>query len=169
MAKQKSAVAKTIDKTPKIVKDAVDKITDRAEKLKETISKRAEDAATGTQRRATKVMLSVIDFQKTTFDNTFKIIGQVQEQSEKAIQNLIEDASWLPKEGKAIIKEWIRMLRVGRSDFQKTVDKSFDLVTDYFERVVKAEEAPKPVVAKKSTAKKRPAKKKSAAKKKAGA
>lgn len=165
---KKKAIAKSLDKTPKLVKDAIGSITDRAEKLKDTISKRAEDAAAGTQRRATKLMLSVIDFQKTTFDNTFKIIAQIQEQSEKAVQNLVEDAGWLPKEGKTIIREWIRMLRAGRSDFQKTVDKSFDLVTDYFERVVKTEEA-SVVAPKKAASKKRPARKKAASKKAASA
>jgi len=111
-------------------------------------------------------MLSVIDFQKTTFDNTFKVITQLQEQSEKVIQNLAEDAGWLPKEGVAIVKEWLRMLRAGRADFQKTVDKSFDLVTDYFERVVKTDAAPA-AAPKKASAKKRPARKKAASKKRA--
>ena len=163
---KKKAVAKSLDKTPKLVKDAIGSITDRAEKLKEKIGKRAEDAAAGTQRRATKLMLSVIDFKKTTFDNTFKVITQLQEQSEKVIQNLAEDAGWLPKEGVAIVKEWLRMLRAGRADFQKTVDKSFDLVTDYFERVVKTDAAPA-AAPKKASAKKRPARKKAASKKRA--
>lgn len=154
MLKKKDTLLDKLPKTPKIVTDSIDKVANRAEKLKDEISKRAEDAAGQTQRRATKLMLSVVDFQKTTFDNSFKAISQLQEQSERVLQRLSDEAGWLPKEAKSIVHEWMRMMRAGRVDFKKTVDKSFDLVTDYFDRVAKADAAAPKKAAKKAPAKK---------------
>ena len=163
MLTKKIAIGKPKVETPKVVKDALDKAAGMAEDLRDLLKKRAEDAASGTQRRATKLVLSVVDFEKTTFDSTFKVVSQLQEQSEKAVQGLIEGAGWLPKEGKSIVREWIRMLRTGRSDFKKTVDKSFDLLTDYLERLNTAEaaaaKAPAAKAAKKKAVKKKAAKK----------
>lgn len=164
MLAKKRAAAKARIQTPKIVQDSIDKVTRQVEELRDKLKKGAEDAAAGTQRRATKLVLSVVDFEKTTFDNAFKVISQLQEQSEKAVQNLVEGANWLPKEGKSIVKEWIHMLRTGRGDFKKTVDKSFDLLTDYLERVSKAEETAAKTAAAKAPAKKKAAKKKAAKK-----
>lgn len=164
MVAKKSGAAKAKIQTPKIVQDSIDKVTSKAEELRDTLKQRAEDAAAGTQRRATKLVLSLVDFEKTTFDNTFKVISQLQEQSEKAIQNLLEGAGWLPKEAKSIAREWIHMLRAGRGDFKKTVDKSFDLLTDYLERVSRSEAQAAKAPAFKTIAKKKPAKKKAAKK-----
>lgn len=160
MPTKKAGAAKAKIQTPKIVQDSIDKVASKAEELRDNLKKRAEDAASGTQRRATKLVLSVVDFEKTTFDNTFKILSQLQEQSEKLVQNLVEGVGWLPKEGKSIAKEWIRMLRTGRADFKKTVNKSFDLLTDYLDRVSKADGDAAKAPAAKTVTKKKAAKKK---------
>ena len=170
-----------------LVSSPLEKVTGQAEKLMEKIQSRAEETASSTGRRACKLVLSVIDFQKTTFDNTFKIISQLQEQSEKMVGSMVTDSAWVPSEGKGVVKEWIKMLQSGRSEFRKTVDKSFDLLTDYFERVQKsgaleagaakkapakkraAKAAPKKAATKKAAAKKAAPKKKAAPRKKATA
>ncbi len=161
MPKKKSASRGK--RTARMTSTPLDKVSTQAEKLMERISNRADEAASSTGRKACKLVLSVIDFQKTTFDNTFKIISQLQEQSEKMVSTMVTDSHWVPKEGKAVVKEWVQMLQTGRSDFRKTVDKSFDLLTDYFERVQK-EEIPSGTTAKKSTAKKSTSKKSTAKK-----
>ncbi|MFP4500766.1 MAG: histone H1-like repetitive region-containing protein [Candidatus Hydrogenedentota bacterium] len=161
MPKKKTASKGT--RTARMASTPLDKVSSQAEKLMERISNRADEAASSTGRKACKLVLSVIDFQKTTFDNTFKIISQLQEQSEKMVSTMVTDSHWVPKEGKSVVKEWVQMLQTGRSDFRKTVDKSFDLLTDYFERVQK-EGIPSATTAKKSTTKKSTAKKSTAKK-----
>jgi hypothetical protein len=113
-----------------------------------------------------------VDFQKTTFDNMYKAIAQVQEKSENAVSGMLHDAGWLPGEGKAVVKEWVHLLRSSRADFNKTVGKSFDLITEYLKRVEKNKHAApakkkKAAPKKAAAAKKAPAKKKAAPKKKA--
>lgn len=147
------------------------KFVKNAEGAWDSLIQRAEGTVDHTVLRAMKLALTVIDFQKTTFDNTFKLLQQLQEQSEKMVQELVKHAAWMPPEGKALVDEWVRTLRGGRSEFKKSVDKSFDLITDYFERVqkeAKKKPAPKkrPAAKKKAAAKKKPAAKKKAAPKK---
>jgi len=134
-------------------------VQQNAEKLMQTIADQVDDATDHTRMKAAKIAVNVIEFQKSTFDNTFKLITQLQEQSEKMAKELLIDASWMPKEGKDVVREWVQTLESGRKEFQRTTDKSFDLIVDYFERV-HAE------VGGRKTTKKAPSKKKAPAKRK---
>jgi hypothetical protein len=178
MAKAKTRTQSVVDKArktaqerAKIVQKTLDDAVSRTEKLRDQLEARAEDTADQTRRRAAKLALSVVDFQKTTFDNTFKVITQLQEQSEKIVTSMLNDADWMPKEGKAVVKEWTNLLKSARRDFEKTVDRSFDLISDLLERVGDAKPAKKKKAAakKKTAAKKKPAAKKKAAAKKPAA
>lgn len=167
------AVDKAAKKLQKQLSGSLDSVVDKTEAIRGEFEKRAEETAEHTRRRAAQVALSVVDFQKTTFDTTFKLVSQFQKQSEDAVSKLLKSSSWLPKEGKEVVDEWVHLLRTSRTDFDKTVNKSFALITDYLKRVESegakkksAKPAKKKAAAKKPAAKKKaPAKKKAAAKK----
>lgn len=74
----------------------------------------------------------MIDFQKATFDNSFKAMATLQEQGEKMVSMFMDQASWLPKEGKKAITEWINAYQKGREDFREAVEKNFSKVQAYF-------------------------------------
>ena len=74
----------------------------------------------------------MIDFQKTAFDNTFDAVVMFQNQTEKMANTMLEQASWLPEEGKKAIKEWGNMYKKGRDNFKKTVDENFKKAQDMF-------------------------------------
>jgi len=78
------------------------------------------------------VVKQIIDFHKTTFDNTFNSLAVLQEQTEKMLQTFLLQAAWLPAEGKAAIKEWMNIYNKGRVDFKTTVDKNYEKVEEYF-------------------------------------
>lgn len=158
---------RNVEKSASVLSNSFDGVVSTTEKLRDELERRAEGAADQTRRRAAQLALSVIDFQKTTFDNSFKLIGQIQEQSEKMVSDLVSDSTWMPNEAKSIVDEWQKMLRGARTEFQRTVDKSFDLIANYLDRVRKDEVSRKPAkksLAKKAAAKK-PAAKKTAARK----
>ncbi len=94
-------------------------------------------AAETTSRRATRLALNLIEFQKVTFDNAARLLGAVQQQTEKAVRQLAVQSSWMPKEGQQAVDEWVKTMRRAREDFKKTVDKSFDLVSEYLKRLEK--------------------------------
>ena len=79
-----------------------------------------------------KIAKQMIDFQKTTFDNTFSAMVMMQEQTERMANTLLEQATWLPEEGKKAIDDWVKAYKKGREDFKKTVDENFKKVEDFF-------------------------------------
>ncbi len=74
----------------------------------------------------------MIDFQKATFDNSFKAMTTLQEQGEKMVSSFLEQAQFLPEEGKKAISDWIEAYRKGRDEFRNTVEKNFGKVQEYF-------------------------------------
>ena len=74
----------------------------------------------------------MLDFQKTTFDNSFNAMVLLQEQTEKASVTLLDQATWLPEEGRKAIDEWIAAYKKGREDFKALVDENFSKVETFF-------------------------------------
>jgi uncharacterized protein (DUF927 family) len=74
----------------------------------------------------------MIDFQKTMFDNTFNAMVMVQEQTERMATTLLDQATWMPSEGRNAISGWVDGFKKGREDFKKGVDENFKKVEDFF-------------------------------------
>jgi len=99
---------------------------------KKTTAKAASEPAGA---RAAKLAAKLVDFERTTFDTAAKLLGSINQQSEKALRHVVSNTSWMPKEGQKLVEEWQRTLRHSLKDFTKTVDKSFDLLSKYLARV----------------------------------
>jgi hypothetical protein len=74
----------------------------------------------------------MVDFHKTSFDNSFNAMVMLQEQTEKMVSTVLEQATWLPEDGKNVLSQWIGAYKKGRDDFKKAVDENFKKVEDYF-------------------------------------
>ncbi|MEE4356713.1 MAG: hypothetical protein V2I97_09590 [Desulfococcaceae bacterium] len=74
----------------------------------------------------------MIDFQKSTFDNSFNAMSSLQEQGEKMVQTFLEQAAWLPEDGKKAVDGWLNAYKEGRSKFKDAVEKNFEKVEKYF-------------------------------------
>jgi hypothetical protein len=79
-----------------------------------------------------KIAKQMIDFQKTMFDNTYNAMVLVQEQTERMAGTLLDQATWMPEEGKKAIRGWVEAFKNGREDFKKGVDENFKRVEDFF-------------------------------------
>jgi len=79
----------------------------------------------------------MMDFYKTTFDNSFNAMVMLQEQTERMVSSFMDQANWLPDEGKNILNEWVRTYKKGREEFKTSVDENFKKVQDYFEGLSK--------------------------------
>jgi len=79
-----------------------------------------------------KMAKQMIDFQKATFDNTFDAMVLLQEQTERMAGAFMEQSTFLPEEGKKMLREWAQTLKKGREEFKKAMDESFGKVEDYF-------------------------------------
>ena len=74
----------------------------------------------------------IIDFHKSAFDSTFNSLNIFQQQMEKMVQTFVQQAPWLPAEGKAAINEWRKICNKGCSDFKEAVDNNYKKVEEYF-------------------------------------
>lgn len=74
----------------------------------------------------------MINFHKATFDNTFNAMVALQEQTEKMVNTFVEQASWMPEEGKKVLNDWVDAYKKGREEFKKTIDENFKKVEKYF-------------------------------------
>ena len=79
-----------------------------------------------------QMLTQMIEFNKSSFENSFNAMAMMQDQMEKMTATFMNQATWLPEEGKKAIKDWIDAFKKGRVDFKKTVDDSFKKVEGYF-------------------------------------
>ncbi len=79
-----------------------------------------------------KIAKQMIDFHKSTFDNTFNAMSILQEQTERMVNMFLEQSPWVPEDGRKVINEWVKTYKKGRSEFRTTVDDSFKKVDDFF-------------------------------------
>lgn len=86
-----------------------------------------------------KLAKQMIEFNKATFDNTFNAMVLVQEQMERTVNTFLEQAAWLPDEGKKVLNEWVANYKKGREEFKKNVDENYKKVEAYFAEAGKTE------------------------------
>lgn len=75
----------------------------------------------------------IIDFQKSTFDNSFNAVVMLQDHAERMTKTVMDQATWLPEEGKKVMDEWVQMVKKGRDDFKELIDQNFDKMVDIFQ------------------------------------
>ena len=86
-----------------------------------------------------KLTRQMIEFYKTTFDNTFNAMTILQEQTEKMVGLFLEQSPRFPKEGKDAVSEWIRTYKQGRDVYKNSANESYKKVKEYFTIADKAE------------------------------
>jgi len=74
----------------------------------------------------------IIDFNKATLDNAYNAMCLLQDQAERLGQTTLEQATWLPEEGKKVINDLTDAYKKGRDDFKKGIDEAFAKVEEYF-------------------------------------
>ena len=53
------------------------------------------------------MLKQMLDFNKTAFDNGFNAMLMIQEQNAKMVNTFLEQAAWMPEEGKKLIRDWV--------------------------------------------------------------
>jgi hypothetical protein len=77
----------------------------------------------------------LVELQKQAFDSTFNALSAMQDQQRALMSRLIEGAPAVPGEMKELIDQWAHALESGREQFRDTVDRSFETVETYLERL----------------------------------
>jgi polyhydroxyalkanoate synthesis regulator phasin len=79
-----------------------------------------------------QIAKQMIQFTKTTFDNTLDAITVLQEQTEKLIGTYLEQAPIIPAEGKKAIADLMKAYKKGLEEFKTAVDDNYKKVEKSF-------------------------------------
>jgi len=72
----------------------------------------------------------MVEMHKLSFDNGFTMLATLQEQMEKMVSSFVDQAPWLPEEGKKAIASLVGSYKKGREDFKKLVDDGYKKVEE---------------------------------------
>jgi len=72
-----------------------------------------------------KQIKQALDFNKNAFNNVFNSLVVLQDHAERACNAALENANWIPKEGKNALGEWIESYKKGRESYKDAVNKGF--------------------------------------------
>lgn len=81
---------------------------------------------------STWIAKQIINFQKTTFNNTCGAMNMLQEHTEIVTATIFEQANWLPEEGNRVFNQWNEIYKKSRDDFKTAVDDNFNMLTHFF-------------------------------------
>ncbi len=73
----------------------------------------------------------MIDFQKATFDNSFKAMTTLQQQGEKMVDMFLFQAPRLREQRNKAVRDSTPAHKNGRDDFRNTVEVNFTKMQDY--------------------------------------
>lgn len=83
----------------------------------------------------------MVNFNKKAFENTFSAMVMFQDQSEIMFTGMLEQATWMPGEGRKALEEWVKTYKKNREDFRKAVDDGFRKLEEFTSRPAAAEKA----------------------------
>ncbi len=72
-----------------------------------------------------QIAKQVIDFQKISFDSWFSTMALVQDQAATTVDKMLDQAAWMPAEGRKAIQSWMSACTSERDRLKSYVDQSF--------------------------------------------
>jgi len=81
-----------------------------------------------------QILKQMVNFNKTIFDNAFNAMQTAQNQGEKMLTSLLDQAAWLPEDGKKTVTDWVKSYQKGCENFKSTVDEQYKKVEDFLEK-----------------------------------
>lgn len=88
-----------------------------------------------------KMGKQMVDFYKTTFDNSFSAMMMLQEQMERMASMYWGQMVNVPEETKKGVSEWTKSYKKNCEDFKKMMDDSFKKLESFLGAAEKAEKA----------------------------
>jgi polyhydroxyalkanoate synthesis regulator phasin len=77
------------------------------------------------------IFRQMVEFNRGAFNNTYNAMVMVQDQTETLANTMLNQATWMPEEGRKAVREWVEVFKKGRETYKKTVDEAFRKVQDF--------------------------------------
>lgn len=91
----------------------------------------------------TQITKRVIDYQKLSFDHWYNAMSLIQDQAESTMDLMLNQASWIPQEGRSAYQSWINVCQQERGRFKSYVEKGFAALEKALTESTKPAEKPK--------------------------
>ena len=85
-----------------------------------------------------KIAKQLMDYNKSAFESGYNTIFMLQEQTTKALDNMLQQSPWLPAQTKSFINEWVGIYKKVINDFKDAVDQNYTKMEEYIESEGKA-------------------------------
>jgi hypothetical protein len=82
-----------------------------------------------------KLQKNLLVRQHSAFDTAFQAVSSLQDGRDNAVQSFLQASPFVPVELRQVAEAWIEAGRARRDTFKETVDRSFELVGDYYDRL----------------------------------
>jgi hypothetical protein len=83
----------------------------------------------------------MVDYHKAAFETYYNSVQMLQEQTTKALDNMLKQSPWIPAQTKSFINEWISIYKKVTTDFKESVDQNYSKMEEFLNST---EEAAKP-------------------------
>lgn len=78
-----------------------------------------------------KIAKQLIDYNKAAFESSYNSIFMLQEQTTKALDNMLQQSPWLPAQTKSFINEWVSIYKKVTSNFKEAVDQNYSKMEEF--------------------------------------
>lgn len=79
-----------------------------------------------------QIIKQMVEFNQAAFENAFDAIVTIQDQTEQIAEKMMDQADWLPAEGRSAIDNWVEVYKAGRKNFKVQVDSNYKQIEKLF-------------------------------------
>lgn len=79
-----------------------------------------------------QIIKQMVEFNQAAFDNTFDAIVTIQDQTEQITGKMMDQADWIPEEGRKVIDNWVDVYKTSRNNFKVQVDNNYKQIEKLF-------------------------------------
>lgn len=76
----------------------------------------------------TEILKKTLEYNKQAFENIYSTVSTVQEEGRKAAGEALEKSVFIPKEGKAVVQQWLAVSKEASEKFRETVLKGHEQI-----------------------------------------
>ena len=80
-----------------------------------------------------KIVKQMMDFHKTSFENSFSTMAMHQNQTEKLLKTFVDQIPGISDEGKKVIDQWSDVYKKGIDDLKKIIYEGYAKIGEFLE------------------------------------
>jgi hypothetical protein len=79
-----------------------------------------------------QIIKQMVEYNQSAFDNAFDAIVTIQDQSQQIAEKMMDQADWMPVEGRKVIDNWVDVYKTSRNNFKVQVDNNYKQIEKLF-------------------------------------